>query len=295
MGTMQATKKRIQVLRQEFDALKKAKVSLLNMINESELHEHVYNSNAIENSTLSLSETEKILLELHVSRNVSIREVFEAKNLARVMDYIEKKSKESEVTPELILFLHKMLITGINDNIAGRFRQKNEYVKVGTHIAPAPEHLEQMIDAAIERFHTDVDEYFLDKVARFHLEFETIHPFNDGNGRIGRVLINYQLLRFGFPTVIIPYKDRKTYYESFSKYRSSTKSVDGMADILFLSLCESLHKRIAYLKGEQIILLTDYAKKHGTPANGLLNKAKRQTIPAFREKGIWKIGSSYKE
>lgn len=289
---MESTKKRIQLLRQEFDSLKKDKASLLTMIDESELHEHVYNSNAIENSTLSLAETEKILLELHVSRNVSIREVFEAKNLARVMDYIEKKSKESEVTPELILFLHKMLITGINDNIAGRFRKKNEYVRVGTHIAPAPEHVERMIEAAIERFHTDVDEYFLDKVARFHLEFETIHPFNDGNGRIGRVLINYQLLRFGFPTVIIPYKDRKMYYESFSKYRSSSKSIDGMADILYLSICESLHKRSAYLRGEQIVLLTDYAKAYNTPANGLLNKAKRQTIPAFREKGIWKIGKS---
>lgn len=294
MATTESTKKRIQQLRQDYDFLKKDKASLLIMIDESELHEHVYNSNAIENSTLSLAETEKILLELHVSRNVSIREVFEAKNLARVMDYIEKKSKELEVTPDLILFLHKMLITGINDNIAGRFRKKNEYVKVGTHIAPAPEHVEQMIDATIERFHTDVDEYFLDKVARFHLEFETIHPFNDGNGRIGRVLINYQFLRFGFPTVIIPYKDRKIYYESFSKYRSSSKSIDGMADILYLSLCESLHKRIAYLKGEQIIFLTDYAKTNEVPVNGLLNKAKRQTIPAFREKGIWKIGKSYR-
>ncbi len=290
MGTMESTKKRIQQLRREYDLLKKDKVSLLTMIDESELHEHVYNSNAIENSTLSLAETEKILLELHVSRNVSIREVFEAKNLARVMDYIEKKSKETEVTLELILFLHKMLITGINDNIAGRFRKKNEYVKVGTHIAPAPEHVERMIEATIERFRTDVDEYFLDKVARFHLEFETIHPFNDGNGRIGRVLINYQLLRFGFPTVIIPYKDRKMYYENFSEYRSSSKSIDGMSDILYLALCESLHKRTAYLRGDQIVLLTDYAKENSLAVTGVLNKAKRQTIPAFREKGIWKIG-----
>lgn len=291
---MESTKKKIQGLRHEFDVLKKDKGSLLTMIDESELHEHVYNSNAIENSTLSLAETEKILLELQVSRNVSIREVFEAKNLARVMDYIEKRSKESEVTPELILFLHKMLITGINDNIAGRFRKKNEYVKIGNHIAPGPEHVERMIDAAIERFLTDVDEYFLDKISRFHLEFETIHPFNDGNGRIGRVLINYQLLRFGFPPVIIPYKDRKLYYESFSKYRSSSKSIQGMADILYLSLCESFHKRITYLKGEQIVPLAEYAKKNKVPANSLLNKAKRQTIPAFREKGIWKIGNFFK-
>ena len=278
-------------LQTAYQTLKKGKESLLTMIDESELHEHVYNSNAIENSTLTLAETEKILLELQVSRNVSIREVFEAKNLARVMNYIEKKAKDNDATPDLIIFLHRMLITAINDDIAGRFRKKNEFVRVGTHIAPAPEHVELMIDAMIEKYQTDVHEYFLDKIARFHLEFETIHPFNDGNGRIGRVLINYQLLRVGFPTVIIPFKDRQKYYDSFSKYRARAKSISEMTNILFLTLCEALHKRIAYLQGHQIIALTDYAKKHTQPSNSLLNKARRQTIPAFREKGVWKIGN----
>lgn len=289
MAIAETYRKQLRELRQEFDALKVNKESLLTIIDESEVHEHVYNSNAIENSTLSLLETERILLEMRVSRNVSIREIFEAKNLARVMEYIEKKCKLQEVTPKLILFLHKMLISGINDNIAGRFREKNEYVKVGNHIAPAPEHLERMIEEAIEKFNTDVDEHFLDKIARFHLEFETIHPFNDGNGRIGRVLMNYHFLRFGFPTMIIPYKDRKSYYESFTQYRTSSKSIEEMSGILYLAICESLHKRITYLKGQEIILLTEYAKKNDLSVNSLLNKAKRQTIAAFREKGVWKI------
>lgn len=293
MALAETYKKNLRELREEFDLLKVNKSSLLTIIDESEIHEHVYNSNAIENSTLSLSETEKILLEMRVSRNVSIREVFEAKNLARVMEYIENKAKGLEVNPQLILFLHKMLISGINDNIAGRFREKGEYVKVGTHIAPAPENLERLIDDTIEKFHTTVEEHFLDKISRFHLEFETIHPFNDGNGRIGRVLMNYQFLRFGFPTMIIPYKDRKAYYESFSKYRSSSKSIDEMTNILYLAICESLHKRITYLKGNEIVLLTDYAKSQDASINNLLNKAKRQTIPAFREKGTWKIAKNF--
>jgi len=71
-------------------------LSLLKLIDESELSESVFNSNAIENSTLTLKETERILMEMGISRNVSVREVFEAKNLARVLEYIRSKSVEPE-------------------------------------------------------------------------------------------------------------------------------------------------------------------------------------------------------
>ena len=84
---------RIKKLKKEYDSLKVKKESLLDIIFEAELPESVYNSNAIENSTLSISETEKILLDMEVSRNVSVREIFEAKNLATVFGYIRRKLK----------------------------------------------------------------------------------------------------------------------------------------------------------------------------------------------------------
>src|SRR3972149_12288972 len=118
------TKKQIQVLKAEYDLLKSGKDSLLNVLDEAEIPEAVYNSNAIENSTLTLKETEKILLDMEVSRDVSVREVFEAKNLARVVEYIRIKSQEIELNKEMILSLHQMLIGGIDDKIAGRFRAK---------------------------------------------------------------------------------------------------------------------------------------------------------------------------
>ena len=85
MATSQPIKRRIQALKREYDILRPGKESLLSMIDEVELPESVYNSNAIENSTLTLEETERILLEQMLSRSVSVREVFEAKNLARVI------------------------------------------------------------------------------------------------------------------------------------------------------------------------------------------------------------------
>jgi Fic family protein len=285
-------KKRIQELKNEHDKLRKGKEALLVIIDEAEIPESVYNSNAIENSTLTLKETEKILLEMEVSRDVSVREVFEAKNLSRVITYIREKSKEKEVDKEIILLLHQMLIGGINDGIAGRFRKPGEYVRVGSHVAPSPEKVESMIGMILDYYANNLDQYFVDKIAKFHLDFETVHPFNDGNGRIGRVLINYQLLRFGFPCIIIRDKEKAEYYKSFGEYRTGGKT-KTMEKVVTLALTESLHKRIAYLKGEDIVKLSDWAKKHAKSVNTLLNAARRQSIPAFREKGVWKIGAGF--
>lgn len=289
MATSQLIKDRIKKLRGEYDRSKIGKELLLKIIDEAEIAENVYNSNAIENSTLTLKETEKILLEIEMSGSVSLREAFEAKNLARVIEYIRTKPSEEELSEKKILFLHEMLIGTIDESISGRFRKEHEYVRVGTHIAPSPEHIERMIEEALIQYSSDNETYFIDKIANFHLRFETIHPFNDGNGRIGRVIINYQLHRIGFPGIIIRDKEKKLYYRSFEEYRDS-KSTKSAEKVIALALMESLNKRIAYLTDSKIINLAEYAKKLGKSIPAILNAAKRQTISAFREKGVWKIG-----
>lgn len=287
-------KNKILVLQKEFLHLKMEKDSLLSLIDETEIPETVYNSNAIENSTLTLKETEKILLELKMPRNISSREFYEAKNLARIMEYIRNKAPTQELDSKLILLLHQMLMLNINESIAGRFRGPNEYVRVGTHIAPAPEHIALLIEQVIQHYNTDIEGFITDKIARLHLEFERIHPFNDGNGRIGRVINNFLFIRAGFPPITIFNKEKyKSYYPGFQEYDSARKT-SIMEKTIALQTQESLHKRIAYLKGEEIIKLTDYAKQNSLNPTSILNSAKRQTIPAFREKGKWKIGSNYK-
>lgn len=281
--------KRIQQLKETYDTLRPGKESLLTILDEVELPENVYNSNAIENSTLTLKETERILMQLEVARDVSVREVFEAKNLARVIEYKKTKSQEQELTIDLLLFLHKMLLTGISDDIAGRFRKENEYVRIGTFVAMPPEHVEQNMKNALIEYTSNLSIYFLEKIAKFHLVFETIHPFNDGNGRLGRVLINYQLLQYGFPRIIIRQKEKHLYHRSFELYRNDKKT-KPMETIISLALLESLHKRITYLQGKTIVTLSDYIRKNALKAPAIFNAARRQTIAAFREKGIWKIG-----
>ena len=292
MPISQPIKDRIQTLKREYDTLRQGRESLLSMIDEVEIAESVYNSNAIENSTLTLEETERILLEQMLSRDVSVREVFEAKNLARVTEYKRTRAKDSELDKGLMLLLHQMLIGGIDDTIAGRFRQQGEYVRVGTHIAPAPEHVERMIDNILVEYSSDLGSYFLDKIAHFHLDFETIHPFCDGNGRMGRTLINFQLLQLGLPRLIIRNSEKERYYRAFRDYGDGKKS-KAMEDIVVLALMESLHKRLSYLQGEEIVRLSDYIRQHGLSAPAVTNAARRQTIPAFREKGVWKIGEEF--
>ena len=289
MATPGPARDRIKALKREYDALRRGKESLLAMIDEVEAPESVYNSNAIENSTLTLDETERILLEQSLAREVNVREVFEAKNLARVTEYKRARTEDSELDEELILLLHRMLIGGIDDAIAGRFRRQGEYVRVGTHIAPAPEHVERMMENILIEYSSDLDSYCLDKVARFHLDFETIHPFCDGNGRIGRVIIDFQLLQLGLPRIIIRNSDKERYYQAFSDYRDR-RTTRTMENILSPALLESLHKRVTYLRGESIVRLSDYIRKRGLSAPATTNAARRQTIPAFREKGVWKIG-----
>lgn len=280
---------KINILRERYYKAFPDKESLIKLISEAEIPEQVYNSNAIENSTLSLEETEKILLQIDLDRFISEREIFEAKNLARVVGYIDKRAKEQELTKEVILSLHKMLLSNIRDDIAGRFRKDNEFVRVGSHIAPAPQEIEGSMDKMIAEYNASVGENIIKRIAKLHLAFEYLHPFCDGNGRIGRVINNYLLIREGYVPINIKFIDRKKYYDAFKEFDS--KSTTGvMEEIVAKALTNSYHKRLAYLESKKIVDLVDYAKAHKISHSNLINKANRQTIEAFLEKGVWKIG-----
>ncbi|HMO17956.1 MAG TPA: Fic family protein [Oligoflexia bacterium] len=263
--------------------------ALLKIIREAEVPDLVYNSNAIENSTLSLEETERILLEIDLDRFISQRELFETKNLARVVDYIDLKAKDSSVTLDFILLLHKMLLSNIRDEIAGRFRSEKEWVRVGTHIAPSPLEIVDRLEEMMKVYNLNPGLNIIQKLALQHLTFEYIHPFVDGNGRIGRVLLDCFLIKEGYVPINIKYSNRNQYYSAFEEFQSRNKT-DIMEKIIGLALTNSYHKRLAYLERKRVVALKEYAGIAKTSLSNLINKAQRQTIEAFTEKGVWKIG-----
>jgi Fic family protein len=279
----------INRLRERYYTASVGKQELIKLIAEAEVAEQVYDSNAIENSTLTLEETEKILLHINLDRYITEREIFEAKNLARVVSYINTRAKEQELTLEDILLLHKMLISNIRDDIAGKFRTDGQWVRVANRIAPGPKEVIERLEKMLAEYYAGIQNNIIKRIARLHLTFEYIHPFVDGNGRIGRVINNYLLIREGFVPINIKFIDRSLYYEAFKEFdeKSATKI---MEEIVGKALTNSYHKRLAYLEGAHIVTLADYAKKYTLSHSNLINKAKRQTIEAFLDKGVWKIG-----
>lgn len=289
----QVTKDKIEALAVEYRRLLAANKEALHEISLAEVPEMVYNSNAIENSTLTLEDTENILIRDIIKKDQDIREVYEAKNLAKVVTEL-LKTPDDAFTIDSILFMHKTLLTHIQDEVAGRFRMGKEWVRIGAHVGASPDFTHGLMSELVAKYNTDSPDYFLDKIAYFHAEFETIHPFVDGNGRIGRVLINQQLIRAGYPPIIIQNKSKFTdYYPLFDEYRRSDK-YDGFTELFALLLMESFHKRITILTKPKIIRLARWAHQNTVANNSATSKAARQTIPAFRMGRKWMIAEDYK-
>jgi Fic family protein len=288
----QTTKDKIEALYQQYQLLAKDHGAVLKEITLAEIPELVYNSNAIENSTLSLEDTERILSGSQLAGKVNVREVFEAKNLATLTENLLEKSS-SAVTIKGMLNVHKSLLSNIDDSIAGRFRSGKEWVRVGNHLGANPQFVPTLMQGLVDEFNDQKISYFLDNIAYFHAEFETIHPFVDGNGRMGRVLINLQLMNLGLPPIIIQNKSKHTdYYPLFTRYQSTMK-YDGFTALFASLLIESLHKRITILTAKKIIPLSQWAAQRSIKANVAANKAKRQTIPAFRMREKWMIAEEF--
>lgn len=290
----QITKDRIATLYAQYKELSSSNVNAVREITIAEIPEMVYNSNAIENSTLTLKDTEDILLRDSIKKDHDIREIYEAKNLAKITQDL-LVSPTAFLDSKLILQLHKTLLSGVQDDWAGRYRSGKEWVRVGAHVGANPDFVPGLMSALLDGYHESNNRYFLESIAWFHAEFETIHPFNDGNGRLGRVLINQQLMNLGYPSIIIPNKGKLTsYYPAFDSYRITTKHGD-FTEIFAGLLIESLYKRITLLSAPKIITVSAWAKNNGIAGNIAANKAARGTIPAFRMREKWMIASDFTE
>lgn len=296
------TRTRIDALIDDYRRVAADHPEALEQIALAELAESVQQSNAIENSTLSLDDTERILAGQLPSGRHDLREIYEARNLASVTAELLATSEPLSI--QLILRWHGMLLAGIRDDVAGRFRRAGEWVRVGGHLGANPEFTSGLISDALARYREQPasplsasplpTSHCLDAIAWFHCEFEVVHPFVDGNGRIGRVLINKQLRDLGLPPVIVRARNRRAdYYPLLDRY-AKTNAHDGMTRLLALLLLESLHKRIALITSRRVIALADWARASGVRGNVATNKAKRQTIPAFRLRDRWMIAEEHR-
>lgn len=201
---------------------------------ERELHElaiaFTYNTNAIEGSTITLEETREIIDE-EIAPNKPLRDIKETEAHAKV--FLTMLKKKEKIANKMFLEWHKEIFGETKEDIAGKYR--DYLVRVGPYLAPDWQEVKSMM-SSLMLYLNESDGNPVEHAARAHYKFEKIHPFGDGNGRIGRLLINYILWHSGYPMIIIEYKRRKSYYKALQ--REEDKFVD-----YFIKRYLTVHKR----------------------------------------------------
>lgn len=169
-----------------------------------------YHSNGIEGSTLSYAETYALLFnDNSLSINATPRELYEAINHKRAMNYLFEHVEEP-LSQEMI----KQLGILVNKNISDvdGYRKVQVMIRGAEHVPPRASEVPQaMMYFVYNLDHTEYESIF-DKIADMHIQYERIHPFPDGNGRTGRLLINYELLREEYAPIVIPKEERTRYF-----------------------------------------------------------------------------------
>lgn len=177
-------------------------------------------SNAIEGNTLSLQETSAVIFDNVTPKGKNPREISEAINHKKAFDYMLKY--KGEVDKRFVCELQRILVTNTLrpdlDSQIGRYRTLQVYIRGAGFIPPKPEDVpKEMRRLLLWLTRNKGKIHPLIAAAYFHAGFEAIHPFVDGNGRIGRILINFMLNRDGYPMVNIPHPERIDYYTSLEK------------------------------------------------------------------------------
>lgn len=172
-----------------------------------------YHSNAIEGSTLTYAETYAILYNDNTFKiaGKEPREIYEAINHKRALELVFKNLKNNESFDERFI---KKINETINKDIKDTegYRTVQVFIRGSEHIPPAPEKISNLMMYYIYNYNNDKQDIFT-KIAKYHIEFERIHPFEDGNGRTGRLLINYELIKNEISPIVIAKENRVNYFE----------------------------------------------------------------------------------
>lgn len=207
--------KELDEKKQKLDSKRPLPKETLKSLEENFKLEWTYNSNAIEGNTLTLKET-KVVLDGITIGGKTMREHLEAINHKEAIEFLEELVQYNNELSEMdIKNIHAIVLKGIDNENAGRYRTENVIISGASHIPPdaiiVPESMEKLIyryDEWKEKYHPII------VAALLHAEFVKIHPFIDGNGRTARLLMNFEVMKNGYPPIIIKNEERHKYYDA---------------------------------------------------------------------------------
>ncbi len=180
--------------------------------------EYTYNSNAIEGNTLTLRETDLVLRGLTIDKK-PLKDHMEAVGHKEAFDFVRELVKENApLTQSIIKQIHFLVLADKRED-RGVYRRVPVRIMGAQHQPVQPYLIEPKMEQLLLDYAASED-HIVTKLARFHIEFESIHPFIDGNGRTGRLLVNLELMKAGYPPIDIKFTDRVAYYNAFDAYHA---------------------------------------------------------------------------
>ena len=178
--------------------------------------EYTYNSNAIEGNTLTLRETDLVLRGLTINQK-PLKDHMEAVGHKEAFDFVSELVKENvPISESIIKQIHSLVLADKRED-RGIYRRVPVRILGAQHEPVQPYLIEPKMEQLLHDY-AESKEHIVTKLARFHIEFEGIHPFIDGNGRTGRLLVNLELMKEGYPPIDIKFADRVSYYNAFDEY-----------------------------------------------------------------------------
>ena len=210
--------------KEKLDSFRPLEKELVRNLRENLILNWTHHSNAIEGNTLTLQET-KVVLEGITIGGKSIREHFETLNHQEAIFYIENLVKEKEdLSQRQIKNIHSLILKNIDNKNAGVYRSHNVTISGAKHIPCqallVTEKMQKFIDwYKKQSFHL----HPIKRACLVHIKFVGIHPFADGNGRTSRLLMNLELLKNGYPAVVVPVEKRLAYYQALDLAHTEKK------------------------------------------------------------------------
>ena len=241
----------IAELKQELDSLRPLTPGEVMALNEQFAVEYTYNSNAIEGNTLTLRETDLVLRGLTVDKK-PLKDHLDVVGHKEAFDYVSQLVKGKEPLTERVIKQIHFLVLGRDIQNRGVYRNVPVYISGAKTQTAEPLLIPEKIQELLKWYQNDAQDDFLTKIALFHLRFESIHPFIDGNGRTGRLLVNLELMKLGYPPIDIKFTDRNAYYNAFDSY-AETGFPKAMFKLFAKYLTERLRRYIETVKtAEQV-------------------------------------------